>query len=95
MRARNWTKLSWWQKTRLTAIALCGFAILPSLVIVVFVSALSGTNSLGSISWLAFSVFPLFVVVMIATLARLQQRINLRGNAAGKNKKTTGEGVMR
>ena len=82
MRLRNWTRLSWWQKTRLAALAISGFACGCVFLMIVVLAGLSRTSSLGSLSWFAFSAFPLLVVVLIATLARLQELINLRSSGS-------------
>ena len=57
-----------------TVVAAATLAIL----IVVLMSALKSSAYLPSLTWITFTAFPLVIVVMIATLARLQQRINVR-----------------
>jgi membrane protein implicated in regulation of membrane protease activity len=62
-----------------TVLAAATLAIL----IVALISALENSAFLPSLTWIAFTAFPLAVVVMIATLARLQQRINVRSPQSG------------
>ena len=78
MRFDNWTRLSWWQRTRLTMAATVLATATLAILLVVLISALDGTGNLPSMSWLSFTAFPLIVVIVIATLARVQQRINIR-----------------
>ncbi len=70
--------VTWWQKTRLAAVVLCGVGITMALVISILITTLNGTTGINLVSRLAFSMFPLLAVVLIAVLARIQQRFNLR-----------------
>ena len=62
----------------MAAMAACGLVLFLALLMSVLVSAFRDTNTLASISWFAFSLLPLAVVIALATLVRLQQRINLK-----------------
>ena len=86
MRLDNWTRLSWWQRTRLTMTATVLATATLAVLLVVLISALEGSNNLSSLSWLSFTAFPLIVVIVIATLARIQQRINIRSPQSADNK---------
>jgi len=80
MRIGNRSLMTWWQKTRLAAILLCGAGLFTALLISILMAALVGTPGINSVSWLTFSAFPLLAVVLVAALARLQQRFNLRSS---------------
>lgn len=68
--------------------AMIGTVLLATTVavlIVILISALQDTNHLASLTWISFTAFPLIIVVMIASLARLQQRINVRSPQSAEN----------
>ena len=78
MRIESWTRLSWWQRSRLAMIGTVAAGTVIALIIAGFIAALTSSAVLSSISWLAFTGFPLLVVALTASLARLQERINIR-----------------
>ncbi|MEP1206518.1 MAG: hypothetical protein ABJM29_02920 [Rhizobiaceae bacterium] len=78
MRIEYWTRLSWWQRSRLAMVGTVAAGTVIALVIAGFIAALASSAVLQSLSWLAFTGFPLLVVVLTASLARLQERINVR-----------------
>ena len=78
MRLDNWTRLSWWQRTRLAMVVTVLIAASLAILLVALISALEDSEYLSSLTWLSFTAFPLVIVVIIATLARLQTRINIR-----------------
>ncbi|NKB53063.1 MAG: hypothetical protein GKR97_12710 [Rhizobiaceae bacterium] len=59
-------------------IATVSVGIVLSVLIAFLISSFDGSQYLSSLSWLTFTAFPLFVVVVIASLARLQERIDVR-----------------
>ena len=90
MRLDNWTRLSWWHRTRLAMTATVLVAATLATLLVILISALESSDFLPSMTWLSFTAFPLFIVVAIATLARLQQRINIR-SPQSSNTNTAGQ----
>ncbi len=78
MQIEFWTRLSWWQRTRLAMLSTVSAGTLLSVLIAVLIVSLDGSDNLNSLSWLAFTAFPLLAVIIIASLARLQERIDIR-----------------
>lgn len=89
MRLDYWTGVSWWQRTRLAMVGTVAIATLMAVLIVTLVSALDGSGSLAALSWVSFTAFPLIIVIMIASLVRLQQRINIRSPQSRDDSKDT------
>ena len=89
MRLDNWTRLSWWQRTRLAMVGTVAIAIVLAILIVTLIAALETSGGLAALSWLSFTAFPLIIVVMIASLARMQQRINIRAPQSRESSKDT------
>ncbi len=88
MRFNNWSKLSWWQKTRTIALAFAGLGIVSTFLLTISLAGILQTNAMQSFAWITFSVFPLLIVVAIASFAHLQSQTNLRsGNAQNQMKK--------
>lgn len=59
-------------------IGMVTVAIACTLLIALLISSFAGTNNLSALSWVAFTAFPLLAVVLIASLARVQERTNIR-----------------
>ena len=78
MRIESWTRLSWWQRTRFAMICTVIAGVFIAMVLAILIAAFQTSPSVGVVNWLTFTGFPLLVVVIIATLARLQQQINIR-----------------
>ena len=78
MRIRSWTRLSWWDGTRLAATGTVVAGTVLAVLIAILIAALHDSPSLSAMSWVTFTGFPLLIVFVIATLARLQERINIR-----------------
>ena len=82
MRIGNWIRLTWWQKTRVAALAFSLLATACLFLLTILLAGLSHTAMISSLSWLAFSMFPLLIVVLIATLVRVQSQINLKSGTS-------------
>ena len=78
MRIRSWTRLSWWDGTRLAATGAVVVSTVLAVLIAILIAALHNSPSLAALTWVTFTGFPLLVVFLIASLARLQERINIR-----------------
>lgn len=85
MQVGNWTRLTWWQKTRLTAFGIAGLALIVAIILTVTTAVLGDPERLASATWLAFTAFPLLGVILIAALARIQQGIDVNAPPASKN----------
>ena len=78
MRIRSWTRLSWWDGTRLAVTGTVAAGTVVAVLIAILIAALHTSPSLSTLSWITFTGFPLLIVFIIASLARLQEQINIR-----------------
>ena len=78
MRIISWTRLSWWDGTRLAATGTVVVGTVLAVFIAILIAALHNSTSLTALSWITFTGFPLLIVFIIASLARIQERINIR-----------------
>ncbi len=92
VQVNNWIRLTWWQKTRAAALLFSGVGVLGLFALAILLAGLSQTSAMSGLSWFAFSMFPLLVVVLIATLVRVQSRINLRSGGVRVSQSDQGDG---
>lgn len=80
MRQLNWNLMSWWQQTVTVAvIGTIAGGFLSLLAIWLWVN-FDETRRIAV--WYTLSVFPLLVVVLIGFVAKIQERVEMRGGVS-------------
>lgn len=96
MNIKTLKKLSWWQKTRLTAFAFSLAGLLTVLAIGALLVASQSNSDIGRLAWISQTVLPLLTVVVVGVFTKIQRSIDLRNSgdapsadiAAAKERRT-------
>lgn len=78
MRPTQWSRISWWQKSRLLSLLGIGCAVALMLLVIITLGNRDPSEAAGRFGALMFSIVPLLVVFTIALFARISEQINLR-----------------